>query len=379
MRRDYLQSAVLAAGMMLQAPASLAQSTAAAEPPVAKAPMVKPAVPAVPATAPAKPAPPAQTVAPVQAATPAAPASTAAEAAANQAANDASLTGAVGPASKGASVLRAQILLDRANFAPGEIDGAFGSNMGRAISGFQASAGVPVTGRVDAATWAALNKDGAPVLVRYTTSAADVAGPFAVIPTDMMEKSKLPSLGYTSALEGLAEKFHASPKLLQKLNPAATFSTAGEALVVPAVTDAAAIGAVDKVVVDRSEHTVSLVDSAGKTLAQFPASTGSEHDPLPIGNWKIQGIARDPSFNYNPALFWDANPTHSKAKIPAGPNNPVGVVWVDLSKPHYGIHGTPEPSKIGKTESHGCIRLTNWDALILARHAKPGMTAQLQD
>ena len=387
MRRDYLQSAMLAAGMMLQAPASLAQSTAASEPPVAKAPRAKPAAPArpaapvTPAVAPVTPAaaaaPPAALVPTPSVSTPAA--APAMEAAANQAANGANTTTVVGPASKGAAVLRAQILLDRANFSPGEIDGAFGGNMARAINGFQAKAGVPVTGRVDAATWAALNKDSAPVLVRYSTSDADVAGPFNAIPTDMMEKSKLPTLGYTSALEGLAEKFHSSPKLLQKLNPTASLKSAGESLVVPAVADAAAIGAVDKVVVDKSEHTVSLIDANGTTLAQFPASTGSDHDPLPIGNWKIQGVARDPSFHYNPALFWDANPTHDKAKIPPGPNNPVGVVWVDLSKPHYGIHGTPEPSKIGKTESHGCIRLTNWTALVLAKHVKPGMTALLQE
>jgi lipoprotein-anchoring transpeptidase ErfK/SrfK len=331
-----------------------------------------PSTPATQATTPTPATPPAQA-----AATP--PTATAADAAPAQAANNAALTPVVGPSSKGDATLRAQILLDRANFGPGEIDGAFGSNLARAINGFQANAGLPVTGRIDAATWAALDKDSAPVLVRYTVTAADVAGPFNPIPSDMMEKATLPALGYTSALEGLGEKFHASPKLLQQLNPSATFSTAGESLVVPAVANAAPIGTVDKVVVDKSDSTVSLVDAAGKTLAQFPASTGSIHDPLPVGDWKIQGVARDPSFNYNPDLFWDANPAHGKAKIPAGPNNPVGVVWVDLSKPHYGIHGTPEPSKIGKTESHGCIRLTNWNAQVVAKHAKAGMTALLQD
>jgi len=137
--------------------------------------------------------------------------------------------------------------------------------------------------------------------------------------------------------------------------------------------------AVAKVVVDRSEFTVSLLDAADKVVAQYPASTGSEHDPLPVGAWKIQGVSTNPTFNYNPDLFWDANPAHSKAKIPAGPNNPVGVVWVDLSKEHYGIHGTPEPSKIGKTESHGCIRMTNWSALAMSAAVKPGMPALLQE
>ena len=277
------------------------------------------------------------------------------------------------------STLRAQVLLDRAYFSPGEIDGAAGSNLRRALNGFQANRGLSVTGELDAATWTALNADAAPELQTYTIDATDVAGPFKAIPTDMMEKAKLPALGYTSALEGLAEKFHASPALLKKLNPGKDLSRAGEEIVVPAVTPTAPLPAAAKVVVDKSDSTVSLQDAAGKTIAQFPASTGSEHDPLPLGEWKIQSIARDPVFHYNPALFWDANESHAKAKIPAGPNNPVGVVWVDLSKEHYGIHGTPEPSRIGKTQSHGCIRLTNWTALLLAKAVSPGMTALLQD
>ncbi|OGT59704.1 MAG: peptidoglycan-binding protein [Gammaproteobacteria bacterium RIFCSPHIGHO2_12_FULL_63_22] len=277
------------------------------------------------------------------------------------------------------TTLRAQVLLDRAYFSPGEIDGAAGSNLRRALNGFQANRGLSVTGELDAATWTALNTDAAPELETYTIDATDVAGPFKAIPIDMMKKSKLPALGYTSALEGLAEKFHASPALLKKLNPGKDLSRAGEEIVVPAVTPTAPLPAAAKVVVDKSDSTVSLQDAAGKTIAQFPASTGSEHDPLPVGEWKIQGVARDPVFHYNPALFWDANESHAKAKIPAGPNNPVGVVWVDLSKEHYGIHGTPEPSRIGKTQSHGCIRLTNWTALVLAKAVSPGMTALLQD
>jgi lipoprotein-anchoring transpeptidase ErfK/SrfK len=293
--------------------------------------------------------------------------------------NDANLTQPVGPKAKGAAVLRAQVLLDRARFSPGEIDASFGSNMQKAIAAYQKENGLNPSGSVDGPTWQALNADSAPVLVTYEITEADVAGPFMPIPQDMVEKSKLPALGYTSAVEGLGEKFHSSPALLRQLNPGKDLGRAGQRIVVPSVEPVASLPKAAKIVVDKSDLSITAVDASGKTIAHFPASAGSEHDPLPVGNWRITGVSKNPVFHYNPKLFWDANPKHTKARIPAGPNNPVGVAWIDLSKQHYGIHGTPEPSKIGKTQSHGCIRMTNWDAAELAKIVAPGMPAVLQE
>ncbi|HEY0179760.1 MAG TPA: L,D-transpeptidase family protein [Dokdonella sp.] len=311
---------------------------------------------------------------PAHAAAPADASSTLTRDAVNAASADAPLK----PGEKGAAVLRAQVLLDRAHFSPGEIDASYGTNMRRAIAGFQASHGLNASGEMDAPTWAELQKDGAPALIDVTLSDDDVAGPFQPIPDDLMAQAKLDALTYASPIEKLGEIFHVSPDLLGQLNPGKDFGKAGETLVVPNVRDEAPLPAIARVVVDRSDSTVALVDEGGTVVAQYPASTGSSHDPLPIGQWKILGVGHDPDFHYNPKLFWDAKSSQSKAVIKPGPNNPVGVVWIDLSKPHYGIHGTPEPSHVGKTQSHGCIRLTNWSALEVSRAVKPNMPAILQ-
>lgn len=293
--------------------------------------------------------------------------------------NESGIDELVGVNANRVAILRAQILLDRAHFSPGEIDASYGGNMGKAISAYQTSNALAVSGTVDSATWVALNKDDLPVLTTYVITDADVAGPFVIIPSSMLAKSKLNALGFSSVLEALGEKFHASPRLLQALNAGKNFSRAGQSIVVPNVLSPEPLPAATKVLVDRSDSSVSLLDAADKIIARFPASTGSKHDPLPVGNWTIKGVAANPVFHYNPKLFWDADPKSVKAKIPPGPNNPVGVAWIDLSKEHYGIHGTPEPSKIGKTESHGCIRLSNWDASTVAAAVSSGMPAVLQE
>jgi lipoprotein-anchoring transpeptidase ErfK/SrfK len=294
------------------------------------------------------------------------------------AANDVAFRRALERGASGPDVLRVQVLLDRAHFSVGEIDSVLGTNSVNAVAAFNASRNLPGGGTVDEASWALLNRDAGPAIVSYTIAAADVAGPFVRIPEDTMVKAELPALGFQSPEEALAEKFHASPALLRRLNPGRNLGQAGEEILVPQVARSPLEGRAALVVVSGSDRSVSAFDVRGRVLTRYPASVGSEHDPLPAGDWKILGVARSPKFHYNPDLFWDADAADSKATLAPGPNNPVGVVWVELSKPHYGIHGAAEPSEVGKTQSHGCIRLTNWDAEELASLVAPGTPARLR-
>jgi len=314
-------------------------------------------------------------------------------------------------------VMQTQVVLDRQGFGPGVVDGAMGMSTRNALRGFQEANGLEATGELDEATRQALAQwDNIPAtrVVRIPEAWGKLA--FAPVPEDPAEQAEMEQLGYESLAEKLAERFHTTPEVLAALNPGgkpagatATGETraatetpaaadsapssrsafrAGQLIRVPNVgADRIVPGAIDdpdwqrtlqmlgvgseqpevsRIVVSKSKGTLRAYDGEDKLVALFTVTSGSEHDPLPLGEWGVNGVAFNPPFAYDPSLFWDVPDHEEEQQIPPGPNNPVGVVWIDITKEHYGIHGTPEPQTIGRTQSHGCVRLTNWDAARLA-------------
>jgi len=341
--------------------------------------------------------------------------------------NDPKTMNVIGSHSQGDAVVRAAILLDRIKFSPGEISQIYNDNLKKAVSAFQYANGLTASGNVDPLTWSKLNAsqsgiaqatsnnsqqpqnqqsqnqsnlqgqqtqqpqsqqapEPAQAIVMYVIALEDVSGPFTKLPTAtgrnageefILREARLKQLNYESAAQLLGEKFHCSPVLLRELNPGKALDKAGTQINVPNVGTPDPPKAAS-VFVDGATKSVEALDGAEKILALYPATMGSKHDPLPAGDWKITEITHYPRFKYNPNLFWDSEDKNPRAILSPGPKNPVGVAWIGISKEHYGIHGTPNPAGIGVSESHGCIRLTNWDTLELSKIVSVGTPVMIK-
>jgi lipoprotein-anchoring transpeptidase ErfK/SrfK len=271
-------------------------------------------------------------------------------------------------------LVRLQVLLDRTHASPGQIDATRGENTRKAIAAFREMHGLGNGEQIDQRLWQALTEnDREPTLVTYTVMEKDVAGPFIEqVPKDYRDKASLKRLSYTSAQELLAEKFHMSEELLQQLNPKAAFDQAGTVIVVPNVQREQLPRRIARVEVDAVRQRVLAYDKDDTVVAAYPATVGSSERPSPSGEFKVAGIAENPPYHYDPSLNFRGVDVQEPLDLPPGPNNPVGVVWIALSAKGYGIHGTADPEAVSKRASHGCIRLTNWDALELAHHLHKG-------
>ncbi len=274
------------------------------------------------------------------------------------------------------AVARLQVLLDRAGASPGVIDGYNGENVTKAIRAFEAMHKLPQDGKLDPVVIARLSGQ-TPAIEPYVISEDDARDLVTAIPEDYADQAKMERLGFTSVAEKLAERFHMDLDLLAALNPGTRFAT-GETIFV-ASPGSPRQGMVKRIEAHKETRQLLAFAEDGMLVAAYPATIGSEDTPSPSGTQKVKGVARMPPYTYNPKVNFRQGTNKKIMTLPGGPNNPVGTVWIDLTKPTYGIHGTPEPSLIDKSGSHGCVRLTNWDVEELAGMVKPGVIVEFID
>lgn len=281
------------------------------------------------------------------------------------------------------ALIKAQVLLDRARFSPGVIDGRNGENVQNAIKAFEKAHNLKIDGKLDEELWTKLNEPfSEPVLAEYTISDKDVEGPFVEeIPDKLEDLVGLDRLAYTGPEELLAEKFHMDEDLLKALNPGKNLDKAGTSIVVANVNAAreSNAGKVAKIEIVKSERVLRALAEDGSTIAVYPASIGSDEKPAPTGTHTVRATAQNPTYTYNPEYAFKGVKAKEKFVIKPGPNNPVGSAWIDLSVESFGIHGTPEPAKVGKAYSQGCVRLTNWDVEELAKMVRKGTSVTFLD
>ena len=286
---------------------------------------------------------------------------------------------------KGPSVLRAQVYLDRIHYSVGSLDGRWGRNSAIATWWFQRARGMAPTGDMDQQTFQQLAAEAqyAPVVKQYTVTADDLKGPFVTIPDSVYDQQKLTCLCYQTVREKLGEKFHSDPDFLDVLNPNVKWSDlqAGTTLIVPNVRDEFTTDQKDfaKVVISIAGNSFNAFDASGRLLFHAPTTLGSGYDPSPSETVHVVKITPMPHFHYDPTLYHEVPDTDPDAHLAPGPNSPVGIVWIALSKEHYGIHGNPEPESIGYSSSHGCVRLTNWDAEEVEHRINPGVEVSFVD